>query len=326
MSFEDQILEYEVPLEAVGQRADKFLSSVCQEFSRSRLQSLIADGHVLLNDAPLKTASFKVSEGEVFSVRVPEPEPSEPKAENIPLDIVYEDDDLVVINKAVGMVVHPGAGNWTGTLVNALLYHCGDSLSGIGGVLRPGIVHRLDKDTSGLMIAAKNDHAHHHLSEQLADRSLTRIYHALVIGVPLPIKGSVDRPIGRHRHNRLKMSVMTNAPKDACTHYKVLEDFNGGCSLIECRLETGRTHQIRVHLEAIGHPLIGDVLYPVQQTKLKSMIKNAGYPDDLSSEMIDLKRQMLHAQTISFIHPRHKEVMEFSCDLPSDFSNILKKL
>lgn len=326
MFFENQMLEYEVPLEAAGQRADKFLSSVCKEFSRSRLQSLISDGHVLLNDAPLKTASFKVSEGEVFCVRVPEPEPSEPDAENIPLDIVYEDDDLVVINKAVGMVVHPGAGNWTGTLVNALLYHCGDSLSGIGGVLRPGIVHRLDKDTSGLMIAAKNDHAHHHLSEQLADRSLTRIYHALVIGVPLPIKGSVDRPIGRHRHNRLKMSVMTNAPKDACTHYKVLEDFNGGCSLIECRLETGRTHQIRVHMEAIGHPLIGDVLYPVQQTKLKSMIKNAGYPDDLSVEMIGLKRQMLHAQTISFIHPRHEEVMEFSCELPSDFSNILKKL
>lgn len=326
MSIECEVLEYEVSVDAVGQRADKFLSSVCSEFSRSRLQGLIADGHVLLNNAPFKTASFKVDEGDVFCVRVPEPEPSVPEAEDLPLDIVYEDDDLVVVNKAVGMVVHPGAGNWNGTLVNALLHHCGDSLSGIGGVLRPGIVHRLDKDTSGLMIAAKNDHAHHHLSDQLAERSLTRIYHALVVDVPLPIKGTIDRPIGRHRHNRLKMSVMTNSPKDACTHYKVLEDFNGGFSLVECKLETGRTHQIRVHLEVSGHPLVGDVLYPVQQTKIKSMIKNSGYPAELAEEMIGLGRQMLHAQTISFIHPRSEEVMSFSSDLPGDFSKLLKML
>ncbi len=324
--MEENKLSYIVAEGRVGLRADKYLSGVCDELSRSRIQGLISDGQVMFNDAVLKTPSVKVAEGDTFSVCVPAPAPSEPEAENIPLDIVYEDDDLLVINKAAGMVVHPGAGNWNGTLVNALLHHCGDSLSGIGGVVRPGIVHRLDKDTSGLMMVAKNDHAHKYLSEQLADRTLSRIYHAIVFDVPIPIKGSVNRPIGRHRHNRLKMSVMSNAPRDACTHYKVLKNYKDACALLECKLESGRTHQIRVHMEAIGHPVLGDSVYGVQQTALIAKMKKAGYPNDLIKEFIEFPRQMLHATRISFIHPSTKEEMIFECDAPDDISKLLKEL
>ncbi len=309
-----------------GQRADKFLSVMCDDMSRSQLKKLIGDGHVLHNGSPLKSASLKTEQGDAFSIKIPEPVACEALPENIPLDIVYEDDDLIVLNKAVGMVVHPGAGNWDGTLVNALLYHCGDSLSGIGGVMRPGIVHRLDKDTSGLMMVAKNDHAHQYLSDQLADRSLSRIYHALVLGVPLPIKASIDRPIGRHKHHRTKMSVMSNKPRDARTHYKVLESFGEGCALVECKLESGRTHQIRVHMEALGHPLIGDPLYGPQRTALISKIKNAGYSPDFIKELITVSRPMLHAHVIKFLHPKTEEEMIFTCDMPYDMSNALKTL
>lgn len=307
-------------------RADKFLSSVYDELSRSRLQKLIADGHVTLGDVVLKSASTRVEEGNVFTVCVPEAESGEPEAEDIPLDIVYEDDDLLVINKAAGMVVHPGAGNWNGTLVNALLHHCGDSLSGIGGVIRPGIVHRLDKDTSGLMMVAKNDHAHQYLSAQFADRTLSRIYYALVLGVPMPIKGVVSREIGRHRHNRLKMSVMSNAPRDACTHYKVVENYGEACSLVECKLETGRTHQIRVHMEALGHPLIGDPLYGPQQTSLIAKLKKADYDNEFIKKMIELPHQMLFAKHISFIHPTSEKQMSFECDTPAFMASPLKIL
>lgn len=310
----------------VGQRADKFLSVMCDELSRSQLQKLISDKEVLLNGEALKAGSYKTEEGDVFTVNIPPPAPSEAVAQDIPLDVVFEDEHVLVLNKAVGMVVHPGAGNWDGTLVNALLHHCGDSLSGIGGVLRPGIVHRLDKDTSGLMMVAKNDHAHQHLSEQLADRSLSRVYHALVLGVPMPVIGSVDRAIGRHRHNRLKMSVMSNAPRDARTHYKVLEKFGEACSLVECRLETGRTHQIRVHMEAIGHPLIGDQLYGPQRTALISNLKKSDYTTDIIKHICNLGRQMLHAQAIKFIHPVTEEEMFFEVGAPADLVKVLKML
>ncbi|PCK00542.1 MAG: RNA pseudouridine synthase [Zetaproteobacteria bacterium] len=310
----------------VNLRADKFLSVVCDDLSRSRLQKLIVDGRVTLNGEVLKSLSTKVGEGDVFSVCVPEPEAGEPEAEDIALDILYEDDDLLVINKAVGMVVHPGAGNWSGTLVNALLHHCGDTLSGIGGVIRPGIVHRLDKDTSGLIMVAKNDHAHKFLSAQFADRTLSRVYHALVLGVPMPIKGTINREIGRHRHNRLKMSVMSNAPREARTHYKVLENYNESCALVECKLESGRTHQIRVHMEALGHPLIGDPLYGPQQTALIARMKNAGYDNEFIKEIVDSKCQLLFAKQISFVHPRTEKQMSFECPVPELFVNVLKKL
>jgi len=310
----------------VGVRADKFLSIMCDDLSRARLQNLIAEGAVFLNEVPLKAASRKTEEGDVFVVRVPPVVSAEPEPEDIPLDIVYEDEDILVVNKAAGMVVHPGAGNWDGTLVNALLYHCAEELSGIGGVARPGIVHRLDKDTSGLMMVAKNDHAHQYLSAQLADRSLSRVYHALVLGVPMPVKGAVNRPIGRHRRNRLKMSVMSNAPRDARTHYRVLQSFGEACSLVECRLETGRTHQIRVHMEALGHPLIGDSLYGAQRSKLKSYFEKNGYLSEFVESVLDFPRQFLHAKEIVFIHPRHEEEMRFEISLPDDMSNILKNI
>ncbi len=324
--MEDNNLIYTVCEAEVGIRADKYLGQVCDALSRSRLQGLISDGHVLLNGEPLKQASLKTEEGDVYTVRLPEPEKCEPEAEDIPLDIVYEDDDVVVINKAAGMVVHPGAGNWTGTLVNALLHHCGESLSGIGGVVRPGIVHRLDKGTSGLIMVAKNDHAHQSLSEQLADRTLSRVYYALVYDVPMPIKGAVNRPIGRHRHDRLKMSVMSNSPREARTFYHVIDRYGDACSLVECKLESGRTHQIRVHMEAIGNPVIGDPLYGVQPTGLSSKLRKAGYASEIIEGIMALNRQMLHAKEICFVHPVTEEAMVFSCDLPDDFSKALKTL
>ena len=324
--MEENKLTFTVDADSVKQRADKFLSHVCDDLSRSRLQGLIADGCVSLNGKPLNSASIKVKEGDVFSLLMPDPVSAEPEAEDIPLDIVYEDDDVLVVNKQAGMVVHPGAGNWSGTLVNALLFHCGDSLSGIGGVVRPGIVHRLDKDTSGLMMVAKNDQAHQHLSEQLSDRSLSRIYHALVLDIPMPIKGVVDRPIGRHRNNRLKMSVMSNALRDARTHYKMIENFRDALALVECKLETGRTHQIRVHMEDLGYPLIGDPLYGPQQTSLISKMKKANYPNDIIREFIEFPRQALLAREISFLHPKTEEEMRFTCDMPDDICKLLKNL
>lgn len=323
MSIESKKLNYIVSSEESGQRADKYLAKICPDLSRSRLRSLIDAGEVMLNGKVLGSASIKVELDDELVVQVPDPVEAEPQPENIPLNIVYEDEDVIVINKAAGMVVHPGAGNWSGTLVNALLYHCGDTLSGIGGVVRPGIVHRLDKDTSGLMIVAKNDHAHQHLSAQLADRSLSRVYWALVIGVPMPIKGVVERAIGRHRHNRLKMSVMSRAPRDARTRYIILKNYAEALSLVECSLETGRTHQIRVHMEAAGHPLVGDPLYGPQPTLLNSKLKKIGLNTDLFDK---LSYQFLHAKSISFVHPTSEEVMTFESELPPVLSNILKEL
>lgn len=320
------ILSFVVRESDHGMRADKFLSMACADLSRSRLKALLQDGRVSLNHNILKSPSYSVVEGDVFQVDVPPSVPADPIPENIPLDIIYEDDDLLVINKAAGMVVHPAAGHCSGTLVNALLYHCGESLSGIGGVARPGIVHRLDKDTSGLMIVAKNDHAHQYLSAQLSDRSLSRVYHALVLGVPMPIKGFVDMPIGRHKHNRLKMSVSGVSPREAMTHYMVLERFGEACALVECRLETGRTHQIRVHMEALGCPVLGDPVYRAPDTKVLSRIKNFSKNADFVDVLVNLERQLLHACALSFIHPRHEKVLNFDCALPDDFQNVLSQL
>lgn len=308
-----------------GGRADKVVSALCEDLSRARLQSLIADGLVTINGAALKP-SRKLAAGDVIEIEIPPVVPSVPQPEDIALDIVFEDEHLLVINKAAGMVVHPGAGNWSGTLVNALLHHCGDELSGIGGVARPGIVHRLDKDTTGLMVAAKNDRAHQGLSEQLSDRSLSRVYKALVLKVPMPVKGKIDRPIGRHSTARLKMAIDEKNGREAITHYKVEKSYGAACALVECKLETGRTHQIRVHMEIIKHPMIGDVLYGPQPTALRAALEKEGYGQETVEKLLSFPRQALHAGAISFIHPVTQKEMSFAAPLPEDIDNLLKLL
>lgn len=308
-----------------GARLDKAIAVLCPDFSRTRLKNLIDDGECLLNGTPPKTASIKVATGDNIIISLPPLIDATPQAENIPLNIVYEDNALIVINKPAGMVVHPAVGNQTGTLVNALLYHCGDTLSGINGVKRPGIVHRLDKETTGLMIAAKTDQAHAHLSAQLQDRSLKRVYEALVFGIPFPHKGEIEFPIGRHGTNRLKMAVVKNG-REALTYYQVKERYGEALSLVECRLATGRTHQIRVHFEKIKHPLIGDPLYGIQQTATRSAMRKSGYDGQIIDDVIAFPRQALHARAISFIHPETEEIMSFSSDLPDDIKKILSGL
>lgn len=309
-----------------AERLDRFLAKHCAGFSRTRLQSLIKECSVRVSGSVCDNPSYKVKNGEVIEVVIPPPEDAEPVPENIPLDIVYEDDDLLVINKQAGLVVHPGAGNWSGTLVNALLYHCGDSLSGIGGVKRPGIVHRLDKDTTGLMLVAKNDNAHAALSKQLADRSLSRCYKALVWHVPDLLRGMVDQPIGRHPSQRTKMAINHRNGKAAVTHYKVLEAFAPTAALVECRLESGRTHQVRVHMAHLGYPLIGDPLYGIQPTAAKAALKKGGYSEEVMERVLAFSRQALHAWKIAFIHPVNTKKMMFEADLPDDMESIISFL
>ena len=309
-----------------GLRLDKALAVLAPEYSRSRLQGLIQGGALMLNGLPCGDVSRKVMPGHVIELRVPEPENAVPEPENIPLDILYEDEHLLVLNKPAGLVVHPGAGNWTGTLVNALLHHCGQTLSGIGGVVRPGIVHRLDKDTSGLMVVAKNDLAHQGLAAQLEDRSLSRIYEALVLKVPTPVKGVVDLPIGRDPRHRLKMSVKGRGGKAARTHYLVKQTYKDVFSLVECTLESGRTHQIRVHMQAIKHPLIGDPLYGPQDTAVKGAAKKGDYDEKTAEILVNFPRQALHAREIAFIHPVNGEEHLYAVDRPDDFNKILKLL
>lgn len=306
-------------------RMDKVLSDLAGDgVSRSRLKTLIVDGQVTLNGTLCDDASRKVAAGDVIELVIPDAVEAVPQPENIPLDIVYEDEHMLVINKAVGMVVHPGAGNPNGTLVSALLYHCGDSLSGIGGVRRPGIVHRLDKDTSGLMVVAKNDRAHNGLASQLSDRSLSRIYQALVWKMPVPIKGRVNAPIGRHQTSRLRMSVRSHAMgREAITRYLREETFNDVISLVTCQLETGRTHQIRVHMQHLGHPLLGDQLYGLPAQEQRSLLNRAGYDEDVRDEIMEFPRQALHAAEIHFVHPITGEEMEFEADWPEDLMSLL---
>lgn len=312
--------------EHVGGRLDKVLSSWIDDLSRARIQSLIQDGQVLVNGKPAKSTSQKLAAGDVIELSVPPPVDWHPQAQHIPLDIMYEDADLLVINKQAGLVVHPGAGNHDGTLVNALLHHCGDDLSGIGGVLRPGIVHRLDKDTSGLMVVAKSDKAHQGLSAQFSDRSLSRTYVALVLGVPMPLKGAVDRPIGRHPSSRQKMAVNHRNGKEARTYYTVIERYRNSLALVQCKLDTGRTHQIRVHMADMKHPLIGDPAYGSQPTAVQSVLKKAGYDQSLIDDVLQFPRQMLHAKALSFVHPVTGEAMDFEGDIPQDMRDILERL
>lgn len=288
-----------------GERIDKFISDSADDISRSYAAKLCADGLVLVN-GKAADKNLKLKGTETIEVSLPEPETIELKPENIPLEIVYEDNDVIVINKPAGMVVHPAPGNENGTLVNALLYHCGDSLSAINGVIRPGIVHRIDKDTSGLLVAAKNNEAHLKLSEQLKARKAVRKYIALVNGNIKEDSGTINKPIGRSSADRKKMAVTANG-REAVTHYNVLERF-GRYTLTECVLETGRTHQIRVHMAAIGHSLVGDKTYGIKKEKF------------------NLSGQLLHARTIGFVHPSTGEMMQFSSELPDYFTDVIEKL
>lgn len=286
-----------------GERIDAALARLCPQLSRSAAQRLLESGAVLKNGSRAKK-NDKLSAGDVLELELPEAKPVDILPENIPLDIVFEDDDVIVINKPKGLVVHPAAGHWSGTLVNALMFHCGDSLSGINGELRPGIVHRIDKDTSGLLIVAKNDFAHQALADQLKDHTLSRVYECITVGGIREDSGVIDAPIGRHPTDRKKMAVTEKNSREAVTHWKVLERFPG-YTRVECRLETGRTHQIRVHLSWRNHPLVGDMVYGRQKPEL------------------GLDSQCLHARELTFIHPRTKAPVTVTCPLPSYFEKAL---
>lgn len=287
-------------------RCDVYLAENMPDLSRSYLKKLFDNGEISVNGKPVR-ASYKLKEGDTISLTLPEVKKLDVEAQDIPLDIVYEDDDVLVINKERGMVVHPAAGNEDGTLVNALMHHCGDNLSGINGVLRPGIVHRIDKDTTGLLVVAKNDKAHQSLTDQLADRSLSRTYFAIVHGNIKEDNLTVDAPIARDIKDRKKMAIARKDGREAVTHITVLERF-GKYTLIRCKLETGRTHQIRVHVKSIGHPILGDKTY------------------GLKKEEYSLAGQLLHAGEIGFIHPQTSENVTFSAPLPEDFNETLEKI
>jgi len=321
-----EVFEFTIDEEHHKMRLDKALGALCVDLSRARVQGVIRDGGCRVNGVVVSNISEYVRLDDRVALIVPEAVESKIEAEEMDLDIIYEDRDVLVVNKPAGMVVHPGAGNFSGTLVNGLLHYCGRTLSGVGGVQRPGIVHRLDKDTSGLLMVAKNDKAHQSLSEQLMNRTLNRIYYTLVIKVPVPLRGTVDVPIGRHRTNRVKMAPGTRNSKEARTHYLVLKDFQGACSLLECRLESGRTHQIRVHMEFLRHQVIGDPLYGAPETMTLAAFRKAGYEEDVVQSALNFGRQALHAKSISFVHPSTGKDMSFDSDLPADFANLLKKL
>ncbi|MDD3370503.1 MAG: RluA family pseudouridine synthase [Alphaproteobacteria bacterium] len=311
-----------IPEDLEGVRTDKAIVALAAaqaaSLSRSRIQNLLENGFLSLSGKPVRDASRKVKAGESYALTVPPPEKAEPEAQEMDIDVVFEDSDVIVIDKKAGLVVHPAPGNRDKTLVNALLAHCEGSLSGIGGVARPGIVHRLDKDTSGLMVVAKNDAAHQALAAQFADRSLSRTYRAVVWGVPVPPAGSVDAPIGRSPKDRKKMAV-TGKGKPALTHYRVLKDY-GFASLVECKLATGRTHQIRVHMAHIKNPVIGDPAYG------KGRAKGAKMDKDLAKALSEFPRQALHAVEIHFVHPRTGKTKTFSSKLPKDIQALVKKL
>lgn len=304
-------------------RLDRAIAALWPELSRSRIKKLIEEGGVKVDNHTVDEPARKVKTGQTISFEVPDALPAEPAAQDIPLDIVYEDKDLLVLNKHAGLVVHPAAGHADGTLVNALLHHCGASLSGIGGVKRPGIVHRLDKDTSGLMLVAKNDAAHAGLSKQLADRTMSRTYQALVWGILSPPKGKIDAPIARNPHNRFFMSVRPDG-RAAVTHYKTLEKFGVTASLVECKLESGRTHQIRVHMAHIKHSVLGDPLYGIQKTAVNAHLKRAGIEGKTAELIGHFPRQALHATALHFVHPRTENEMRFEVNLSKDIKGLLK--
>ena len=301
-----QVYEFLAGEESKDLRLDVFLKQNIEEISRTYIQKLIKDGYANVNGTVPKT-NYKVNSGDKVCLNVPETEEPDIVAQEMPLDIVYEDDDVILINKPKGMVVHPAAGHYTGTLVNGLMHHCKDNLSGINGVLRPGIVHRIDMDTTGILIVCKNDVAHQKISEQLKEHSITRRYRALVYGVIKEDEGVVNAPIGRHPIDRKKMAINPKNGKNAITHYRVLERFRE-YTYIECELETGRTHQIRVHMASLHHPLVGDQVYGPEKNPFH------------------LQGQCLHAMVLGFVHPRTHEYMEFCTDFPQYFSELLKKL
>jgi 23S rRNA pseudouridine1911/1915/1917 synthase len=299
--------EYSIAPDKAGVRIDKFLADELEEATRSYLQKLIKEQYVTVNQKPVK-ANYRLSSGDLVAITIPDAKEPDIEPENIPLDILYEDEDIIIVNKPKQMVVHPAPGHYSGTLVNALMYHCGNDLSGINGTMRPGIVHRIDMDTTGSLIVCKNDMAHQSLSEQLKEHSIRRIYEAIVHGNIKEDSGTVNAPIGRHPIDRKKMSIHAKNGREAVTHYKVLERF-GNYTYIQCELETGRTHQIRVHMASIGHPLLGDEVYGP---------KKCPFPY--------LQGQTLHARTLGIIHPRTGEYLEVNAPLPEYFENLLKKL
>ncbi len=300
-------MDYTITNEQENLRIDKYLAQTVPDISRSYLQKLVADGQVLVNGVPVKT-SYKLKSGDIVQVTIPEPEVLQIIPEDIPLDILYEDADILIVNKPKGMVVHPAAGHTTGTLVNAVMYHCKDELSSINGVLRPGIVHRIDMDTTGVLVVCKNDMAHQSLAEQLKVHSITRIYYAIVYDNLPEEEGTIHKPIGRHPTNRKKQAVNVKNGRDAITHYRVLERLQGKYTLVECRLETGRTHQIRVHMASIHHPLLGDTLYGP------------------AKDPFHLQGQTLHAGVLGFVHPRTGQYVEFRAELPEYFQELLNRL
>lgn len=301
-----EIIKFYVEETQAGVRIDRCLSEIMEDYSRSYLQRLLKEGRICVNGAPVK-ASCKVEAGEEIQVEIPEAQAPEILAEEIPLDILYEDEDLLVVNKPKGMVVHPSAGHYSHTLVNALMYHCAGNLSGINGIMRPGIVHRIDMDTTGSLLVCKNDFTHKAIADQLKVHSITRKYRAIVHGVLGQEEGTIQAPIGRHPTARKKMAVNDKNGKAAITHYRVLERFRQ-FTYIECQLETGRTHQIRVHMASIRHPLLGDEVYGPARCPFK------------------LQGQTLHAQVLGFVHPRTNTYMEFEAPLPKYFQDLLRKI
>ena len=300
-----EILTLQPNKEDAGKRIDAWISGQMEDMTRSAVQRLLEEGRITCN-GKVPAKNYKLNGTETLEISLPDPVPVDVVPQNIPLDVVYEDEDVIVVNKPKGLVVHPAPGHPDGTLVNALLYHCGDSLSGVGGELRPGIVHRIDRDTSGLIIAAKNDFAHHKLAAQLQDHSLARVYHCIVTGNLKEDSGTVDAPIGRHPVDRKKMAVVADG-RNAVTHWRVLERFSG-FTYVECRLETGRTHQIRVHMAHTGHPILGDTVYGNKKP------------------VPGLQGQCLHAVGLRFLHPRTGKLVELGCSLTEEFENQLRKL
>lgn len=297
---------FTIETDDVNKRVDVFLNEEMEDISRSALQKNIEKGNITVNGEKI-SKNYKLRIGDIVEAELPPPENIDIVPEDIPLDIMYEDDDLIVINKPQNMVVHPAPGHYTGTLVNALMFHCGDNLSGINGVLRPGIVHRIDKDTSGVLVIAKSDLAHKGLSEQLAEHSMKRVYNAIVYNSFSEESGTVDRNIDRSKNDRKKMAVVMQGGRNAVTHYKVIEKL-GKYTWVELKLETGRTHQIRVHMSYIGHPLLGDPVYGPKKCPF------------------NLNGQVLHAKVLGFIHPRTGEYMEFNSELPDYFSSLIERL
>lgn len=298
---------YEVLAEHESERLDKYLSLIYPDMSRSFFQKLIKEQNIKVNDS-IQKANYRLKADDIVEVTIPDAVETAIVPENIPLDILYEDNDLLIVNKPKGMVVHPSAGHYTGTLVNAIMFHCNDSLSGINGQIRPGIVHRIDMDTTGSLIVCKNDESHINIAEQIKVHSVNRIYEGIVYGNVKNDAGTINAPIGRHPIDRKKMAINEQNGKPAITHYKVIERY-GNYTYMQFKLETGRTHQIRVHMSSIGHPLLGDSIY----ASGKSIFKN-------------LQGQTLHAKTIGFVHPRTNEYMEFSAPLPEYFENLILRL